>query len=318
MSYNFNIQNSSRTYDKYSQGRRQADRVRSYATNDEFRLSDDAVKRRRQRAIQRKKQVRRQKMGLAGAALLMLTTICGGIVSCSNSTPQYKESDIIVLRTEREFSDSPIKKGIENFTFENLEDYVMDVFASNSILKTDYERLLDAVTRFSEELGEDALPLIKDRVMELGDGKVDVIDVLKILWIESKGRIYEKDNPDEILTSYTGQAFGPFQLTNDTVDYLNNYYGLKGTEDELDVMNPYDNLDACIYNLKFLFDKRQNDVLNGVSLPTGNNISEAVAWSYHDGAWASDISYYGQDYLEQYRTLSVIDEFPEVVEYLLG
>ena len=36
-------------------------------------------------------------------------------------------------------------------------------------------------------------------------------------------------------------------LAKDTEDFINNYF-----KTDLDVKNPYDNLDACIYNLRFI------------------------------------------------------------------
>ena len=43
---------------------------------------------------------------------------------------------------------------------------------------------------------------------------------------------------------------------------------------------------------------------------------DAVFWCYHDGAWADDITKQGEDYLEKYRNLSIVDDYPEVIEYL--
>ena len=43
---------------------------------------------------------------------------------------------------------------------------------------------------------------------------------------------------------------------------------------------------------------------------------EAVFWGYHDGAWASDITQNGEYYIAQYRDLSIIDNYPEVVSYI--
>ncbi len=189
---------------------------------------------------------------------------------------------------------------------------INNTIASDPELNEACDNLLCGLNTFSKQLGEDALPLINSRVEELGDGKVDTIDVLKVLWIESNGRIYDKNG--DYLVSYTGEAFGPYQLTNDTVDYINNYYGI---EQPLDIMNPYDNLDACILYLRFLADKKGADLEKG-SLPTGDNLKDAVFWGYHDGAWARHITQQGEDYLEKYRNLSAVDNYPEVVDYITG
>ena len=205
---------------------------------------------------------------------------------------------------------------VEQFNEEKIETAI-DILNSNPELKEEYDKIMQAINTFSEQLGEDAISLIKERVDLLGNGQVDVMDVLKILWIESNGRIYDLNNPNQILKSSSG-AYGAFQITEDTQDYLNYYFGLEGTPNELDIKNPYDNLDACIYNLRFLQDKRNEDLQNGMDLPTGNDIKTAVAWSYHDGAWATKITNYGQDYIEKYENLCKIDEYPQVVDFILN
>ncbi len=202
----------------------------------------------------------------------------------------------------------------ESFIAANSDEIAQNIINSNSEVREVYYNITESLDRFSSQLGTDGLSLIKNRVNTIGEGEIEVIDVLKILYIESSGRIY--DNNGEYLVSYTGEAYGPFQLTPDTIDYLNYYYGFTGTENELDIMNPYDNLDACIYNLKFLKEKKENDLKENGILPTGNDIMEAVFWGYHDGAWASSITDKGEYYLEQYRNLSIIDEYPEVISYI--
>ncbi|HIS88348.1 TPA: hypothetical protein IAA87_02820 [Candidatus Avigastranaerophilus faecigallinarum] len=204
---------------------------------------------------------------------------------------------------------------VENYQEEEIET-ASDILMENPELLEEYNKIMQALNTYSEQLGEDALPLIKQRVALIGNGNVDIMDVLKILWIESNGKIYNEENSG-ILTSSFG-AYGAFQLTKDTQEFLNSYFNLENTEQELDVKNPYDNLDACIYLLRFLYEKRSNDIENGKVLPTGDNIKTAVAWSYHDGAWASEISKYGQDYIEKYEKLSLLDEYPQVIEFILN
>ncbi len=200
----------------------------------------------------------------------------------------------------------------------STDEMAQEILNSNSEVKYNYNKIKESLDRFSEQLGEDCLPLIKRRVEELGNNRVSVLDVLKILEIETKGRIYDPDNPKEIIASFTNEAYGPFQLTPDTVDYVNYYYKLEGTDKELDVMDPYDNLDACILYLRFLRYQKETQLNEGKTLPTGNDVNLAVMWGYHDGAWENDISDYGRDYLQQYTELSSIDDYPEVVAYLLN
>ncbi len=285
--------------------------------SDEVKLSREVIKQRKQ-----KKQIHSkiQKIGIAGASLMLAVSILAGTGNRNNTKVQNNNEVIyqtelpyITVETQNPYTE-PVEEEPEYTTEPSLSPE--DILDSAPEIREQYDKLKSALTRFSEELGEDGLSLIQERVNEIGDGKVNLIDVLKILWIESKGRIYDKDNPDEILQSYTGEAFGPFQLTPDTVDLLNRYYGLNGTDNELDIMNPYDNLDACIYNLKFLYDKRREDIESGEKLPTGDNIYDAIAWSYHDGAWASSITDHGQNYIEQFRNLSILDEYPDLIDYL--
>lgn len=185
-----------------------------------------------------------------------------------------------------------------------------EILDTNTEIKKQYDKITDALETYSSHLGKDALPIIIEKVNEIGEGKVDVIDVLKILWIESTGRIYDKNG--NILKSDAG-AYGAFQVTKDTQDFLNNYYGLN-----LNVENPYDNLEACIYNLKFIYNKRSNDMEEGKQLPTGDDLKKAIAWSYHDGPWATKITNYGRDYIRKFETLSQLDEYPQVIEYIIN
>jgi len=284
--------------------------------SDEVKLSREVIKQ-----IKQKKQLHSnyKKLATLLASLLLSVSIIAGatkdepkVKNDNENTSQTEMSDIFDETTPSDTE--PIEETFEYTTEPSLSPE--EILDSNPEIKEQYDKLKSALTRFSGELGEDGFSLIQERINEIGDGKVNLIDVLKILWIESKGRIYDKDNPDEILQSYTGEAFGPFQLTPDTVDLLNRYYGLNGTDNELDIMNPYDNLDACIYNLKFLYDKRREDIESGEKLPTGDNIYDAIAWSYHDGAWASSITDHGQNYIDQFRDLSIIDDYPDLIAYL--
>jgi hypothetical protein len=216
----------------------------------------------------------------------------------------------------KSLQDTKAKVEVEEIEEEVEEEISIDeILCENSELESAYNKIMDALERYSSQLGEDAISLIQNRVDEIGNGEVEALDVAKILWLESRGRIYEDTNQTKILTSNCN-AYGAFQLTKNTVSYINDYFGLTGTSKELNVLDPYDNLDACIYNLRFLKEKREIDLINGKNLPTGDSLKNAVIWSYHDGAWATSFSTNGKNYLSQYSKFSVLDDYPEVVEYI--
>lgn len=283
---------------------------------DEFKkiIADSDLKRNIIKA-NRKKRLKQAGIGVV-AGLGTVATILGTIVfgSPSNDKPEQK------------FPVNDSKPGIvENLPddfFPELPSFQIDehkkakdILKSDEIINLNFNQLKSAVDRFSSQLGYDAYSLIKERVEELGNNRVDPIDVAKILWIESKGRIYSEDDPTKIIESHTGEAFGPFQITPGAADFVNSYYGLAGTEDELDYMDPYDNLDICILYLRYMQYERGKDIEEGVQLPTGNNVDLAVAWGYHDGAWAEKITTRGQNYINEYKSLSHIDEYPDVIDY---
>lgn len=251
------------------------------------------------------------------AWIAVLGTTAGGVGTLASvdiiPLPKIDEPKAGIVRDLEEMD---ISETSFDSLFEEKKVSPTDTMEQNPEIKEQYDKISNALLRFSSQLGEDGLEVIRERVEEIGDGKVEVIDVLKILWIESRGRIYEDDNPNKILKS-VADAYGPFQITKDTQDYLNFYFGLDGDE-KLDIMDPYDNIDACIYNLRFLNEKRTNDLKKGIELPTGDNIKNAIAWSYHDGAWADDMSYYGEQYVENFEILSQLDDYPEVVEYIIN
>ena len=264
----------------------------------------------RRRARQRQQLKQRIACGLTAASVAI-----GGLAMGAykfNAEPEKDLSEDISTQNIKNIEDNNVESS-------QVDDYqiVFPPKIEDENVQKSYNNIMKAISTFSDDLGENGLSLIKERVNAIGDGEVNVIDVLKILWIESNGRIY--DDNGNIITSYTGEAFGPFQLTPSTVDYLNYYYGLEGTDAELDIMNPYDNLDACIYNIKFLKEKKLNDFSeNGVFPSEVNNLMEAVFWCYHDGAWANKVTQQGADYIEKYRNLSVIDDYQEIVDYIVS
>lgn len=280
---------------------------------------------RQKRAYERHKKVIRQRIALSLAALGVTTgIITGASLSRKNTTPVNEPIAVVettapaVTMTPEEI-DKMAQENAKRIYEEQREVQInsaKDIISSIPQVNENVQRFNDAISRFSDEMGQDGLSLIKNRIDAIGNGVVDTADVLKILWIESKGRVFDPKDPDKLLPSFTGEAFGPFQLTPATVDYLNEYFNLEGTEKELDINDPYDNLDACIYNIRFLKEKREKDIKNGLKLPTGDDLMRAVIWSYHDGAWATNVSTYGKDYIRQYDELSCIDEYSAVVAYV--
>lgn len=201
---------------------------------------------------------------------------------------------------------------------ESTEVKAQKILKENPEVKMAYDKLFTSVNRFSDQLDDDGIALITERVEQLGNNRVDVLDVLKILHIESRGRIYDPDEEGEILTNKTTGATGSFQLLPSAVQYVNDYFHYTGTDKELDIKDPYDNLDACILYLRIISALKNDQLQNGIIPLSGENLKEAMAWGYHDGPWADHISTAGQNYINDFRSLSVIDNFPDVVDYLLN
>ncbi len=196
---------------------------------------------------------------------------------------------------------------------QQMIDKANEILDGDEELKNSFNEIVDTVTTFTDQLGEDGYQLIKSRLEELGEDKVTIQDVLKILTIETHGNIYKNG---KIIVSYTGKAFGPFQLTPSTISDINDSQGFTGTENELDLMDPYDNLDACIYQLKFLVDKNTKEIEDGKKLPCGSDVKKGMAWRYHDGAYASKYSEYGKKYVDNFERLSEVEKYPELIEYM--
>ena len=305
-------------------------RLNSEYDNDKFTRSINIKNNTSKRSIGYKREIERKRKKIknrVSSGLIALTISIGGIAFCSPKIENKKDIEVPapiieeieetnvdktpsqILNTEDKQEDLPTEEEINNDITPSVTPEI------NPEIQTSYNNLIKGIETFSKQLGCNGIELIKERIDKIAQGDIKVIDILKILWIESNGRVYDENG--NILTSYTGAAFGPFQLTPDTVDYLNKYYGLYGTNEELNVFDPYDNLDACIYNLMFLKEKKEKDYEKDGSFPSGiNNLMEAVLWCYHDGAWASSVSTYGYDYINKYRDLSKIDNYPDVVEYI--
>lgn len=203
---------------------------------------------------------------------------------------------------------------IKETTGSSIPPEIESIFAENPKVEEQYNKIVESLETFSEHLGEDGLAVIKASVEKYGAGKVDTIDILKLLFIESNGRIYNKNG--NILKSSSG-AYGALQITKPTEEYINEYYGLTGDE-KLNVKDPYDNVDACVLLWRFLLEKRGGEIERGKWLPTGDDVKAAAAWSYHDGAWAETTTGYGRDYIQKFTALSLIDEYPELIEHILN
>ncbi len=166
-------------------------------------------------------------------------------------------------------------------------------------LQKNYKTIKDAISNLSSELGVNGFDLIQKRVQELGNNKVNALDVMKIIQMESDGRVYDPNNPNQLLRSYKGTALGPCQLKESAVDFVNRTYNKN-----LDINNPYDNIDACILYLRYIAEK--NDTING----------KVMAGYYHDGPWANSFSDAGKSYMNQFAGLSYIDAYPELYYYM--
>ena len=178
----------------------------------------------------------------------------------------------------------------------------------NPDIQQAYNDILSSVRTFSSQIGENGFDLIKSYVDELGDGKVDVTDVYKILFIESNGRIY--DSNGEYLTS-PANAYGPFQIRKIAETDINLRYGTN-----YNVLDPYDNLSVNILLLRWLNDYRTQQINNGKELPTGNNVKDGMVWGYHAGAYAKELSKWDKDYLEKFHRLSILDNYPELYKLM--
>ena len=180
----------------------------------------------------------------------------------------------------------------------------------NPELKDAYEDITKAVERFSEDMGEDGYKLINRYIEEYGEGKVDKKDVYKMLYIESRGKVYDDDG--SILESEC-HAFGPFQITGITEEGTNERFGT-----DFDKKDPYDNIALHVLILKRLYDLRTSEIEEGKSLPTGDNLKHGIIWGYHDGAYADDISRHCKDYIETFDRLSLLDDYPELYDLMEG
>ena len=287
--------------------------------------TDDAYINAKRKQQKVREQTQRQRViALASAMGLAVSGAAGMLIS--NFLPAQNKPNIIINPTgieepyQEPFNtpDFILKEGNTTQEPDEIpEPTAEEVLKSNNDVNSAYNKISKSLQTFSEHLGEDGLALIIKRVDEIGNGKVNPLDVIKILYIESTGRMYSDVENKTILKSSAG-ARGAFQITKDTQDFVNDYYNFEGTDKELNYEDPYDNLDICIYNLRFIADKRGKELASGKELPTGDNLNRAIMWSYHDGPWAQVITNRGEQYLKKSDSLNVIDEFPQVVDFILN
>ena len=208
------------------------------------------------------------------------------------------------------FEQAPDDELLKDTSSEEKINKLNQLLEENPELKDAYEDITSAVERFSEDMGEDGYKLINKYIEEYGDGKVDKTDVYKMLYIESRGKVYDDDG--NILESEC-HAFGPFQITGITEEGTNERF-----ETDFDKKNPYDNIALHVLILRHLYEYRTKQIAEGESLPTGDNIKHAIIWGYHDGAYADYISSHCEDYIETFDRLSKLDEYPELYDLMEG
>ena len=178
----------------------------------------------------------------------------------------------------------------------------------NPDIQKAYNDILSSVRTFSSQIGENGFDLIKSYVDELGDGKVDVTDVYKILFIESNGNIYDKNG--NYLTS-NSNALGPFQIKECVQIDMNKNFGTN-----YNIRKPKDNLAVHVLFLRWLNNYRTKQINNGKNLPTGNNLKDGIVWGYHAGAYAKGLSKWDKDYLAKFHRLSILDNYPELYQLM--
>ena len=182
-------------------------------------------------------------------------------------------------------------------------DELHKLLEENPDVKQAYNDILSAVRTYSTQMGENGFDLIKSYVEDLGDGKVNVQDVYKFLFIESSGRVYDKNG--KYLTSKS-KAYGPFQIKECAQIDINNYFGTN-----YDVKKPKDNLAVHVLLVRWLNIYRTKQFNKGVELPTGDNLTDAVVWGYHAGAYAKKKSIADEAYLGEFHRLSILDIYPD-------
>ena len=139
--------------------------------------------------------------------------------------------------------------------------------------------------------------------------------MLKILYIESSGRIYNKSGG--YLVNGVG-AMGPFQMKKVVEEDINRIYGGDSTGKKVNISNAYGNLNAFVLWWRFINEERVPNVKLPSSFPEHKNEKTVAAWLYNQGAWSQSVSSEARSYMKTFDELSMLDDFPEVVDYILN
>ena len=164
-------------------------------------------------------------------------------------------------------------------------------------------------------LGEDGLAVIKASIEKNGNGSVDPIDVLKILHIESSGRIYNKNG--NYLVNSVG-AMGPFQMKKVVEEDINRIYGGDSEGNKVNISNAYGNIDGFVLWWRYINEERVPNVKIPASFPAHEDDKAITAWLYNQGAWSTSVSSEARHYVKTFDDLSIVDKHPEVVEFILN
>ena len=198
---------------------------------------------------------------------------------------------------------------------DSIPPKIQKIFDENPNVEAQYNKIVESLDTFSKHLGEDGITAITRSIEKNGNGVVEPIDVLKILFIESSGRIYRNDG--SYLVNGVG-AMGPFQIKKVVEKDINRIYGGDSDGKKVNISNAYGNLDAFVLWWRFINEERLDDVKLPSSFPEHKNEKSIAAWLYNQGAWSESVSSEARSYIKTFDELSILDEYPEVVDYILN
>ena len=198
---------------------------------------------------------------------------------------------------------------------DGIPPHIEKIFAENPEVELQYNNLMASLETFSEHLGEDGLAVIKASIEKNGNGSVDPIDVLKILHIESSGRIYNKNG--NYLINSVG-AMGPFQMKKVVEEDINRIYGGDSEGNKVNISNAYGNINGFVLWWRYINEERVPNVKIPASFPAYEDDKAITAWLYNQGAWSTSVSSEARHYVQTFDALSIVDKYPEVVEFILN
>ena len=198
---------------------------------------------------------------------------------------------------------------------DGIPPHIEKIFLENPEVELQYNNLMASLETFSEHLGEDGLAVIKASIEKNGNGSVDPIDVLKILHIESSGRIYNKNG--NYLVNSVG-AMGPFQMKKVVEEDINRIYGGDSEGNKVNISNAYGNIDGFVLWWRYINEGRVPNVKIPASFPAHEDDKAITAWLYNQGAWSTSVSSEARHYVQTFDALSIVDKYPEVVEFILN